>query len=52
MAYLAERRLNWAILLFNLVTLIISGLQTGSRLLRAKISPNAPTIRPAFNYVQ
>src|SRR3979411_151774 len=51
MAYLAERRLNSAVLLFNLLILIISGRQTGGRLLRAKISPNPPTIRPALNSV-
>jgi transposase len=49
MAYLAKRRSNLAILLLYAVTLIIGGLQTGRPRLRTKISPNAPTIRPAFS---
>ena len=51
MAYLARRRSNLAILLLYAVTLIIGGLQTARPRLRTKISPNAPTIRPAFSYV-
>src|SRR5882724_1129680 len=51
MAYLARRRSNLAILLLYAVTLIIGGLQTGRPRLRTKISPNAPTIRPAFSYL-
>jgi transposase len=51
MVYLARRRSNLAILLLYAVTLIIGGLQTARPRLPTKISPNPPTIRPAFSYV-
>ena len=49
-AYLAKRGPNWTILLLNVVTFIVHGLQTGWPRLRAKTSPNAAAIRTAFNY--
>jgi transposase len=50
MAYLANRRPNWTILLLNLLTVILNGLQANKSRLRGKISSNAMASRPALNF--
>ena len=49
MAYLAQRRSNWAILLLNAVVVAVGRLQNGSRVSQSKFERNAAAIRPAFN---
>jgi hypothetical protein len=50
MAYLAERRQNFAILLLNIATLIVSTMQSRRSPLRTKISQTKEAIPSAFNY--
>jgi transposase len=50
MAYLAERRQNFAILLLNIATLIVSTMQSHRSRLRTKISQTAAAMPSTFNY--
>jgi transposase len=50
MAYLAERRQNFAILLLNITTLIVSTMQSRRSRLRTKISQTAAAMPSTFNY--